>query len=485
MPLTTPLPPYTETRTSILPRLIGLILALAIVGCQAPDSAPSQAESATFKTALKTRVHALEGLSRSRSDSALAAFVGEHLGDSLRRARDRDSLFTTLRTIGRVSARAGGVTVTPQGTGALLSLTGPASLDVRFSLENSEPHRIASLRIERAEGTQKADTAVSIAPITWSNLEERLAEEAAAGFAGTVLITRNGEIQHHRGYGFADRAADRPNTTETVYGIGSTPIDFTRAAILHLKDRGLLQLSDSISRFFSEVPRAKQSITIRHLLNGRSGLPNFHHDPDDDKNYDLSWIDREEAVDRILSADLLFRPGADEAHSHSAFTLLAAIVEQASGRSYRSYLEEAFFRPFRMTKTGFYGPSSGFTAEEMAVGYGPSRVGTPNIPLNWGKTSWLVMGSGGMVSNPHDMYRWVRGIRGANGLSEKSLQVYGTGHVLSGGSDRGFYVLYVDDPSSAVFLASNAHKRPGDRPAALARELARLVTREGRASGSS
>lgn len=85
------------------------------------------------------------------------------------------------------------------------------------------------------------------------------------------------------------------------------------------------------------------------------------------------------------------------------------------------------------------------------------------------------MGSGGMVSNPGDMYRWVKGIHSGDYLSENALDIYGRGNVLMGGSDRGFLFVYVDNPQNAVFLSSNGHKRSGDLPSSLAKALVELV----------
>jgi CubicO group peptidase (beta-lactamase class C family) len=99
----------------------------------------------------------------------------------------------------------------------------------------------------------------------------------------------------------ADRERGRPNTTDTIYAIGSVPIDFTKAAILKLAEMGRLRTSDPITKFFAEAPEDKRAVTIDHLMTGRSGLPNFHHDSGMDADPDLTWIDRPTAIRRILS----------------------------------------------------------------------------------------------------------------------------------------------------------------------------------------
>ena len=428
------------------------------------------------QAALRQRVRALEALSHQQSNEARRDFAETHLTESLRTSLDEKELFSMLHTVGRASAGAGEVMVRPDSNAVRLSFRGAQNIDVIFALEQQEPFRIETLSVQTEVDVFDTIDGVSVAPITWENLRERLREEESAGFSGTIMVVRDGRVILHQGYGMANGKEELPNTTEIIFGIGSTAIDFTRAAILKLFDEGQLKLSDPITRFLSNVPPDKTSMTIRHLMNGQSGLPNFHHDPAKDEDYDLTWIDREEAVRRILDAPLLFAPGEDQAHSHSAFVLLAAVIEFVSGKAYAEFLHQNFFEPIGMRHTGFYGLGSGFSAEQMAVGYGPSRVGEVNIPLNWGPTSWLVMGSGGMVSNPGDMYRWVKAIHTGELLSEEALELYGRGNVYAGGSDRGFLFVYVDDPENTALISSNTHTRSGDLPGAVAQELVGLVT---------
>ena len=295
------------------------------------------------------------------------------------------------------------------------------------------------------------------------------------GFSGTVLVVRNGKIVLHQGYGFADRDRKIPNGTETIFAIGSVPIDFTRAAILKLEQTGKLRTSDAITRFLDDVPADKRSITIDHLMGGASGLPNFHHIMGVDADADLTWIDRATAIDRILRQDLLFAPGTGEAHSHSAWVLLAALVEIASGQSYGDYLRENFFKPAGMKRTGLHEDAARFPDRELAIGYEGQPVGKLNTPRYWGRTSWLVMGSGGMQSTPHDLYRWLSAIRNGKTLSAASAAKYWTGAVLAGGDDRGFFCLYTEGPDNLMIMSSNAHSRAGDLASTVGHRLIRLI----------
>jgi CubicO group peptidase (beta-lactamase class C family) len=309
----------------------------------------------------------------------------------------------------------------------------------------------------------------------WESVDDRMKWEADQGFSGVVLVARDGAIVFHKAYGMANRDKNIAMRPDSILAIGSTPIDFTKAGILVLAERGKVRLDDPITKYLDNVPEDKKSITVRHLMTGRSGLPDFHDAPGD-RDKDHSWIDRAEAVRRILGQELVFEPGKQRQHSHSAFGLLAAIIEIVSGQTYQEFIREHLFKPAGMTDTGFFGDK--YAEDRMAVGYGPRKDGEINAPPYWGKTSWLVMGSGGQISTAEDIWRWTRAVKGGKLMSKESLQVYtGPGEgMLVGGDMYGFDIYYSGNAKTFMVVMSNA-RNPKRRPLTekLAEELTALV----------
>jgi len=80
--------------------------------------------------------------------------------------------------------------------------------------------------------------------VSWDTLEARLKWEAGHGFSGVVLVARDGKVVFHEAYGLANREKKIAMRPDTILAIGSTPIDFTKAGILLLADRGNLSLSE-------------------------------------------------------------------------------------------------------------------------------------------------------------------------------------------------------------------------------------------------
>ena len=235
-----------------------------------------------------------------------------------------------------------------------------------------------------------------------------------------------------------------------------------------LVERGKLHLDDPIGRYLPDVPADKTSMTIGMILDGKSGLPNFHH-TNDDWDPDLGWIDRTTAVRRV-SRNLLFAPGAKR---NTPIRPMAS--SRRSSRFQRPDIPR--LRPRGDPASARYDadrllwriiePSRGF----IRGGYGVHNVGVPNIPPNWGPTSWLVMGSGGMFSTLDDLRRYYEGWRrrifsNKKAGSQPSFTV--------NGSERGFYFSRIDNgKGDQVFVLSNTETSPALKP--LVNGFVRLV----------
>lgn len=297
--------------------------------------------------------------------------------------------------------------------------------------------------------------ALDMPELTWDTLDERMKAEEAAGFSGVLLVVRDGNIAHHAGYGLADRDASRPVDTDTIFAIGSVPIDFTHLGLLQLMNEGRLNRNDPITKFFDDVPQDKRSITIDHLMSGESGLPDFHDIPTD-RDPDHAWIDRDEAVRRIMNQQLLFEPGTDSRHSHSAWGLLAAVLEIASGQSYQDYTREHIYVPANMPDTGFNGDK--LPDDRIAIGYGPRTDGVTNAPPYWGQTSWLVMGSGGQVSTARDLNNYLNAVHdGTLAGPDAARGMYGDASgVASAGDMYGYSVRMSFAPKDRFILICNS-----------------------------
>ncbi|MDN3028963.1 serine hydrolase domain-containing protein [Streptomyces sp. S.PB5] len=230
-----------------------------------------------------------------------------------------------------------------------------------------------------------------------------------AGLSGTVIAARGDRLAYCGGFGAANRAAGTPASCRTVYDVMSITKQFTAAAIVKLEVMGRLRVSDPVSRFLGRgqtVPEDKRGITIEHLLTHTSGLVEGLGD-------DYDPLSREELVRRALRSQLRSTPGKEFHYSNTGYSLLAAVVEEASGETYEQFLARHLFTPAGMTQTGYVLPR--WPRHLVAVEYdnkGRSKGRPFDHPWAADGPYWNLRGNGGILSTAQDMLRWHRALLG-------------------------------------------------------------------------
>src|ERR687894_90853 len=234
------------------------------------------------------------------------------------------------------------------------------------------------------------------------------------GTSGTVVAARGGSVAHCRGFGLADRDAKVAARCDTVYDTMSMTKQFTAAAILKLEMMGELRVTDPLSKFVGPVPDDKRAITLHHLLTHTAGLP-------EQLGGDYDALSREDMLDGALESRLRSAPGTEHSYSNLGYSVLAAVVERASGGGYEAFLAENLFAPAGMTQTGYVLPE--WKPGQVAVEY--DENGAPKgKPFDhpWAEDGpyWNLRGNGGLLSTARDMVRWHAALRGDEVLSKSA-----------------------------------------------------------------
>lgn len=281
----------------------------------------------------------------------------------------------------------------------------------------------------------------------------------AEGFSGVALVARNGEVILQKGYGMANRAAGTRMSPSTLVQIGSNTKDFTVVAVRQLELEGKLRLADSITRYFPDVPADKRGITLQMLMRHRAGF-------DRHLGGDFEAIDRETMIARALRAQLLFAPGDSTSYSNIGYSLLAAVIEQVSGKSYDQYVRDHITGPLGLRETGF----TGLDPARVAHGYDGERdvggiLDRPHAPDG---PYWNLRGNGGMVSTVGEMHRFYTALFTTERLLPAAVRDQHfnprAGAMLAG-SDMVSFFLYNRVPGSGyeIILATNSAQTRGPR----------------------
>lgn len=267
-----------------------------------------------------------------------------------------------------------------------------------------------------------------------AKLDSQMRQLAEKGFSGVLFVAKDGQIVLNNGYGLANKEDKIPYSADTVFDIGSITKQFTGAAILKLEMQGKLRTTDKISKYFKDVPADKADITLHQLLTHSAGFV-------DGLGRDYEKLTRDELIQKALASKLQYAPGEKHEYSNLGYSLLGAIIEMVTGKSYERYLRENLFKPAGMNKTGYMIPK--WKREDLAVGYSRkdgSRWGTPVDHL-WDKDGpfWNLRANGGLLSTAEDLYKWHLALEGEKVLSKAAKEKYYTPHIAEEPGGSSFY----------------------------------------------
>lgn len=199
-----------------------------------------------------------------------------------------------------------------------------------------------------------------------AELETYLKQLTASGSPPglSVVVVKDGQVVYNRAFGLSDGPRGVAAQPETVYHWWSMTKIPTALAVLQLYEAGRLKLDDPLTVYlpwFEVKPAAdRPQITVRHLLQHTSGLPDVSPEILRWVHYDDAPRDQTALSKQVLARynTLQFTPGQKAAYSNLNYMLLGALIEALSGQSYETYIVEHILRPLKMEQTAFaYTPS--------------------------------------------------------------------------------------------------------------------------------
>ncbi|PSJ62800.1 serine hydrolase domain-containing protein [Pseudaminobacter soli (ex Li et al. 2025)] len=228
---------------------------------------------------------------------------------------------------------------------------------------------------------------------------ERVVQEATPG-ARFVVFDASGAV-FDSGFGSA-AAAGSPPGPRARFRVASCTKSFTAAAVLLLRDRGLLSLDAPVTRY---VPALQPTLpagqpeapTVRMLLSMAGGLPT-----------DDPWADRQESLSNaafhaVLRAGIRFvtAPGTRYEYSNLGYALLGQVIEVVSGQSYPDFVTDNLLKPLGLDETVF---------DPATVPPGMLATGFRKVDSDWQPLPFTGPGAfsaiGGVVTTTGDLARW-------------------------------------------------------------------------------
>ena len=172
---------------------------------------------------------------------------------------------------------------------------------------------------------------------------------------GVVLYAEGEQVLFKKAYGWRNLVKQKDSIRlDDQFQLASVSKMFTAEAVMLLYSRGLLDYDDDITKYLPEFPY--QGITIRNLLNHRSGLSRYETLADE------RWPDRGVPVgnDDIIKLYAEYKPDPYNLpdvtfhYTNVNYALLASIVEKVSGQHFEDFMREQVFLPLGMEHSYIY-----------------------------------------------------------------------------------------------------------------------------------
>lgn len=263
---------------------------------------------------------------------------------------------------------------------------------------------------------------------------------AELSFSGVVGIERDGELWTSA-FGLADRAHGVENTVDHCFGVASGTKTLTALGVLSAVADRSIDIDGPVRDILGDdLPLIDETVTVRHLLNHRSGIGDYL-----DQNADFGLFDHAmqvpvhtlDGADGYLAAidglPQTFSPGSDFAYCNSGYVVLGIILERATGTRYDEAIKERVTDPAGMTSTEFLRMDS--LPGAAAIGYLHAdglRTNVLHLPV-------VGFGDGGVFTTVHDVHRlWTALVGGRFG--DDTLALMTTPPVADGRYGMGMWL---------------------------------------------
>jgi len=230
----------------------------------------------------------------------------------------------------------------------------------------------------------------------------------------SISIVENNSIIYSNNVGVANLYKNDKINSKTTFNLASLTKQFVAYSILLLQEEEKLSLDDDIRKYLPEM--SYDGLTLRHLLNHSSGIPEYWG------IWSLSSFkgDSIEDIYDLLKAQkqTKFKPGNKYDYSNSNYILLSLIVKRVSGLAFNDFAHKNIFKRLGMIHTYFLKDSRKMDSNQ-AQNYefdGQNYIASP-------QTISDIIGDGGLFSSVEDLIIWSKTFYNDSALSNKRKEV--------------------------------------------------------------
>ncbi len=239
-------------------------------------------------------------------------------------------------------------------------------------------------------------------------LNERMARYKVPGFS--IVLIQGDEIIWTQGYGLVEAGGEEPVTKETLFQAASISKPITAVAVMHLVERGVLDLDIDANELLRswKIPEneftGEQKVTLRRLLTHTAGLSVFGY-----RGYPAS--DEVPTVLQVLDGlppancepvRVFQEPGKGFSYSGGGYTVIQQLLEDVTGKPFADLMKELIFDKLGMENSTFTQP-----LPESLSGMVATAHWTNGKAINGRWHTYPELAAAGLWSTPTDLARFV------------------------------------------------------------------------------
>ena len=228
-------------------------------------------------------------------------------------------------------------------------------------------------------------TAISLFFVPWllvkawilplpETIQEQADEAISHGFDGIIVyVDQAGQQPQYFTAGWHDRDSKIPAKPDALFKIASISKLYDAVAVTKLVSDGRLSLDKTIADYlpvFSGRIENSDKITLRLMIQHRSGIPNFTDAPNFWANPTETF---EESLALIQGKTANFEPGEEYEYCNTNYLLINKIMDDELGYGNFKFIQEEILTPLNLNNT--FSSLSRVNLEDVMSGY---HVGYPS-----------------------------------------------------------------------------------------------------------
>ncbi|MCA0152091.1 serine hydrolase domain-containing protein [Winogradskyella vincentii] len=229
-------------------------------------------------------------------------------------------------------------------------------------------------------------------------------------------ILVDGKITWVGSSGYSDLDSQMTASTESLYRVGSVSKVLTATLVLRLVELGVLDLNEPIQTYIPNYPLdRKGAIKVIHLLAHTSGIS--HYKGNENRSF-VHFNNLREASRLFEDRKLKFKPGTKYKYTSYGYTLLGAVIEAATGKSYFDNLKTHILDVAGMNHTFIENKNSPKIQQVKLY-----KKEDGKIVLDVNNDLSNIYPAGGLLSTPNDLLLFYNAWNSGKLISQKNIDL--------------------------------------------------------------